>query len=513
MPINKYSLIPKPCKESELRIEYPWIGKRPILIPVGWLGLVKNACGEIEAAIAPDNAADLVKYFFATVRDSRLRLFLHFNTSIENNAQYNAIESLINETQINSEFICEICGKLAKPSEFHRLIRGTLPNCGEHHRDGLDDIDHAKEASIISDGLKETKSTPAGKEVGGQTTKAVEDSSSDYVIVEDIDESTLASIKLYDVESLRILVNEVSTRYRDRDDVTKIKGMLNKLIKAGEDRILKPFPNDAVAFLNQLELEFPNFSQVIDMLRGINALSDDSEVMRIPAILLLGPPGVGKTMFAQALANAMQVPFKVVRMENQQAGAGLVGTADFWSNSKPGAVFNILTGGDCGNPVLVVDEVDKAANDSRYDPLNGLYSLLEPNSACTFTDESLPDVSINASKITWLLTANYKNLIPEPILSRVLVFEIPSPDQSQSVQVAERIYQLLLSESNTLKTRFACSILTDEVAQLLSTMSPRKMRLAIEIALGRAALAGRNMLIAEDIDVVEKVLKMKIGFI
>ena len=73
-------------------------------------------------------------------------------------------------------------------------------------------------------------------------------------------------------------------------------------------------------------------------------------------------------------------------------------------------------------------------------------------------------------------------------------------------------YQLLLGESNTLKTRFAIT-LTNEVAQLLATMSPRKMRLAIEIALGRAALAGRNMLIAEDIDVVEKVLKMKIGFI
>jgi ATP-dependent Lon protease len=247
------------------------------------------------------------------------------------------------------------------------------------------------------------------------------------------------------------------------------------------------------------------------MLRGINALSDHSEVMRIPAILLLGPPGVGKTMFAQALANAMQVPFKVVRMENQQAGAGLVGTADFWSNSKPGAVFNILTGGDCGNPVLVVDEVDKAANDSRYDPLNGLYSLLEPNSACTFTDESLPDVSINASKITWLLTANYKNLIPEPILSRVLVFEIPSPDQNQSVKVAGRIYQLLLGESNMLKTRFA-STLSDEVAQLIATMTPRKMRLAIEIALGRAAVANRNKIIANDIDVVDTPLKMKIGF-
>jgi hypothetical protein len=253
MPINKYSLIPKPCKESELRKEYPWIGKRPILIPVGWLGLVKNACGEIEAAIAPDNAADLVKYFFATVRDSRLRLFLHFNTSIENNAQYNAIESLINETQINSEFICEICGKLASANEYRRTNKGTLPNCGEHHSDGLDDIDHAKEASIISDGLKETKPTPAGKEVDGQSTKVIEDNSSD-AFLDDFDEPAVASIKLYDVGSLRTLVDEASVKYRDRDDVTKIKGLLNKLIKVGEDRILKPFPNKAEAFLDQMEL-------------------------------------------------------------------------------------------------------------------------------------------------------------------------------------------------------------------------------------------------------------------
>ena len=140
----------------------------------------------------------------------------------------------------------------------------------------------------------------------------------------------------------------------------------------------------------------------------------------------------------------MGVSFKVVRMENQQAGAGLVGTADFWSNSKPGTVFNVLTGGDCGNPVLVIDEVDKAANDSQYNPINGLYALLEPSSARSFNDESFPDVVIDASKVTWILTTNDHRLIPEPILSRVRVFDIPNPDQLQSAMVAKRIYQLLL---------------------------------------------------------------------
>ena len=64
----------------------------------------------------------------------------------------------------------------------------------------------------------------------------------------------------------------------------------------------------------------------------------------IPAILLLEPPGVGKTMFSEALAEGIQVPFKV-RRENQQAGAGLLGSTEFWGNTKLGAVFNVLTNG------------------------------------------------------------------------------------------------------------------------------------------------------------------------
>ena len=80
------------------------------------------------------------------------------------------------------------------------------------------------------------------------------------------------------------------------------------------------------------------------------------------------------------------------------------------------------------------------------------------------------------------------------------------------MQVAKRIYNILLSESKSINARFTAE-LSDDVTLLIASLSPRKMRLAIEIALGRAALAGRSILIAEDIDIVEKSIETKIGFL
>lgn len=93
-----------------------------------------------------------------------------------------------------------------------------------------------------------------------------------------------------------------------------------------------------------------------------------------------------------------------------------------------------------------------------------------------------------------MLTANYEQSIPHPILSRAKVFEIPQPDIGQSLQVANRIYQLLLNDSASIKAKFT-SELSHDVTYLIASLSPRKMRLALEIALGRAALAGRDKLL------------------
>ena len=97
MSANQYSLIPAPCKEKDLRIRFPWVGIRPMIIPSGWLGLVNDACLELEAILSPDNPQDVIEYFFASVHKIRLRIFLQFTTEFDSEARLNAIKSLLSE--------------------------------------------------------------------------------------------------------------------------------------------------------------------------------------------------------------------------------------------------------------------------------------------------------------------------------------------------------------------------------------------------------------------------------
>src|SRR5690606_26490350 len=102
--------------------------------------------------------------------------------------------------------------------------------------------------------------------------------------------------------------------------------------------------------------------------------------------------------------------------------------------------FDTLVNGDYANPVIVVDEIDKASGDGQYDPLGALYELLESETATRFVDEFV-EVPIDASGAVWLATANDPARIPEPLLSRLAVYEIEPPDAEGAARIAGNIYR------------------------------------------------------------------------
>ena len=263
--------------------------------------------------------------------------------------------------------------------------------------------------------------------------------------------------------------------------------MYQRMLERGPERFaVKPSGVPDMAPLYDL---LPNFGDVLDDVKLHVALSQDShDSLEVTPILLLGPPGVGKTHFARQITDLLGTSMSLVPMSSMTAGWLLSGSSSQWKGAKPGKVFEALVEGQYANPVIVVDEIDKAAADAQYDPLGSLYSLLEHDTAQSFVDE-FADVPIDASQVIWITTANDESAIPSPILNRMNVFEIAAPSPEAARRIAAHLYQSIRSEHDW-GQRFE-EAPGDDVLDQLACLAPREMRRALVTAFGNARLANR----------------------
>ena len=307
---------------------------------------------------------------------------------------------------------------------------------------------------------------------------------------------------VYDVAKVEKALQELAPTANEA-----LRAIYEKMLRLGGQRFtVKP---SALPAMDELCEELPNFTEVLADIRKHLALcigSNDS--IELPPMLLLGERGIGKTHFARKVAELLGTGFGFVPMSSLTAGWVLSGASSQWKNAKPGKVFDTFLNGDYANPVIVVDELDKASSDGQYDPLGALYELLEVKTATRFIDEFV-ELPIDASGAVWLATANEPSRIPEPLLDRLTVYEIDAPDAAGAARIAGNIYREIRGAHDWGKQFPEAP--AEAAVEKLASLPPREMRRALQAAFGNAKLAGRSEISADDIqDARSK--KQRIGF-
>ena len=250
-----------------------------------------------------------------------------------------------------------------------------------------------------------------------------------------LDETPANSIQVFNLEALGRAQTLMSECKEDR--------------RGGGDRILKsaqanngyrtiPDARKAYEVLEQAKAEFENLDEAIEYLQHnlVLAAAMKPEKFRVRPILLLGDPGIGKTMLATTLSKSMGGGMEKISAGGSTAGFQLNGCHSSWTGSRCGQIFQALAESESTSPVVVIDEVDKMGGDNRYPVLPVLLDLLEPETAKEFRDEFF-EINVDASRIIFILTANRIEDIPEPLLSRVTIFNVKRPGPEQRLRIIE----------------------------------------------------------------------------
>ena len=294
-------------------------------------------------------------------------------------------------------------------------------------------------------------------------------------IQKDIEDKVSKQQKEYFLrEQLKAIKKELGIEKDDKTtEIDAIQEKLSKLVLSNE---AQKIINEQIEKLNMLDVHSPEFhvtrsyiQTIIDLPWGIFSkdntdikkakkmldkdhygLNDVKEVILefISTIIktevvagnilcLVGPPGVGKTSVGKSIANALNRKFYRFSVGGMRDEAEIKGHRRTYIGAMPGKIIESLKRTETANPVIMLDEIDKIGKSFQGDPASALLEVLDPEQNKDFLDHYL-DLRFDLSKILFITTANQLDTIPQPLLDRMEIIQLPGYILEEKMEIAKR---------------------------------------------------------------------------
>lgn len=159
-------------------------------------------------------------------------------------------------------------------------------------------------------------------------------------------------------------------------------------------------------------------------------------IIRAPILCLVGLAGTGKTTLASSVAEALGRSFERIPFGGMGDSRVLRGQSRAFADAEPGAVIKKLVHGKYKNCVILLDELDRVAQEARADIMGVLVELLDPEQNRAFTDHYI-DYPFDLSQVLFITTANNTTNVSTAVLDRLEIIQMPSYTDEEKLVIGK----------------------------------------------------------------------------